>query len=94
MPGETIYIESSTPVTRYVKVAPQPIAGTGDLTYVHNQTAAATHFTVTHSLGKLPSIQAYDSAGTRVFGTITNETLTSFEIDFGSLPFSGKIRCN
>lgn len=94
MPSNTIYIEGSAPVTRYVKVAPQPIAGTGDLTYVHNQTAAAAHITVTHSLGKLPAVQAYDSAGTRVFGTITNETTSGFEIDFGSLLFSGTIRCN
>jgi len=92
--AETIYIEGAAPVTRYVKVGPQPIAGAGDMTYVHNQTAAASHFTVTHNLGKLPAIQAYDSSGARVFGAVSAETLTSFEIDFGALLFSGKIRCN
>lgn len=94
MAGETIYIQGETPVTRYVKVSPQPIAGAGDLSYVHNQTAAATHITVAHNLGKYPAIQAYDSAGTRVFGTVSSESVNSFEIDFGALPFSGTVRCN
>lgn len=88
--ADTIVLRGSSVVTN-LEVA---INGSGDKHFTHVQTAPSSSFTVTHGLGKVPAIAAYDSAGTRVFGNISNETTNAFTIDFGSLLFSGTIRCN
>jgi len=96
--ADTIYLKGATTSTIFRMASSQGPAGPagtdGDKTYVHNQVAPVTRVTVTHNLGKFPAITAIDSGGNRVFGNVENETMNSFEIDFGSLLFNGTIRCN
>jgi hypothetical protein len=63
-----------------------------DKTYTHDFTAQSV-VTVTHNLGKLPSVNVIDSAGDEVQGDVyyvnTNEVIVSF-----SYPTSGRVICN
>lgn len=92
-PVAEVHTDSYTVIEVGTQGPPGDPAG-ADLHYIHVQTAPSTHVTVTHNLGKYPAIAAYDSAGTRVIGTISNETNNGFEMDFGATQFSGRIRCN
>ena len=64
-----------------------------DKTYVHNQSPAASVWTINHNLGKLPAITIVDSAGTVVVGDIvmSNEEVAVVSFQY---PFSGKAICN
>lgn len=67
--------------------------GSGDKSYTHTQSLAATTWTVNHNLGKFPSITIVDSAGTHVLGTIVQISLNTVTVSF-SVAFSGKVYCN
>ena len=59
------------------------------VSYVHNQLASSTTWTVTHNLNFYPNVTVYDSAGSMVEGSVTHSTATSLTITFSSA-ISGK----
>lgn len=67
--------------------------GTGDLNYVHTQSAASAVWTINHGLGKYPSVVAIDSAGTQWEGEVTYLNDDSLTIEF-SVPFGGTAYLN
>lgn len=66
---------------------------TGDKSYTHTQNSPATTWTVTHNLGKRPSVTVTDSAGTVVVGTVQHDSANQLQITFSSA-FSGTAYCN
>lgn len=67
---------------------PQGVPGAGDLNYTHNQGAASATWTVTHNLGKRPSVTVQDSANDQVDGDVFYNDLNTLTITF-SAAFSG-----
>lgn len=61
--------------------------------YTHTQSVAATTWTVTHNLGRRPSVTVIDSAGTRVFGGESHQNTNQLTLTF-SAPFAGTALCN
>ena len=59
------------------------------VSYVHNQLASSTSWTVTHNLNFYPNVTVYDSAGSMVEGSVIHTTATSLTITFSSA-ISGK----
>lgn len=68
-------------------------AGGGDAHYVHTQNVPATVWTVTHNLGKHPSVTVLDSASTLVEGSVVHVSANSLTVTFGA-SFSGTAYCN
>lgn len=67
--------------------------GSGDLTYIHDQQTAASVWTVTHNLGKYPSVTVVDSGGNVAVGDIAYTDNNSLTITF-SAAFAGKAYIN
>ena len=65
----------------------------GDKHYSHNQTSASATWTVTHNLGKFPSVTVIDSANSVVVGEVNMTNINEVEITF-SAAFSGKAYLN
>ena len=65
----------------------------GDKHFTHNQTSALASWTITHNLGKFPSVTVVDSAKTVVVGEIEMININEIEITF-SAGFSGKAYLN
>lgn len=61
--------------------------------HVHNQPSAAAQWTVTHNLGKFPSVSVVDTANTEVIGEVEHVNDTQLVIKF-SAAFSGKAFIN
>jgi len=59
------------------------------VSYVHNQLASASTWTVNHNLNFYPNVTVYDSAGSMVEGTVTHTSATTLTINFSSA-ISGK----
>jgi hypothetical protein len=57
--------------------------------YTHNQLAATTVWTITHSLGFYPNVTVFDSADTMVEGAVLHNDENSLTITF-SAAISGK----
>lgn len=68
-------------------------AAGGDLTYVHTQTAPSSVWTVTHNLGKRPSVSVVDSGDSMVEPDVQYISLNQVSILFGSTT-SGKAYLN
>ena len=64
-----------------------------DKTYVHTQSVASNTWSITHNLGKFPSVSVVDSAENLVLGDITYTNNNSLTISF-SATFSGKAYIN
>ena len=64
-----------------------------DNTFVFNQAVAATVWTITHNLGKFPSVTVVDSAGSAVQGAVDYTNENELTICF-SAAFSGKAYLN
>lgn len=73
-------VESSEPETK-------------DATYVHIQSIASEEWSITHNLGKYPSITVVDSAGTIVYGTYEYISINEVKAHFSG-DFSGKAYLN
>lgn len=62
-----------------------------DVNYVHVQNLPASVWTVNHNLGKFPSVEIVDSAGSRVYCDIdftdTNSLILTFSAPFGGRAF-------
>lgn len=61
--------------------------------YVHNQETALIQWTITHNLGKFPSVSVVDSANDEVIGEVTYIDTNSLIIKF-TAAFSGKAYLN
>jgi hypothetical protein len=66
---------------------------TSDKNFVFSQNTPSTLWTVTHNLGKYPSVSVIDSAGTLCFGEVKYISLNQLTISFG-WAFSGKVSLN
>lgn len=64
-----------------------------DRTYVFEQNSAAAVWSITHNLGKYPSVSVVDSAGTVCVGEVTYIDENSLICTF-TAPFSGKAYLN
>lgn len=67
--------------------------GGGNVSYIHTQSVPATVWTVSHNLGRFPSVSVVDSAGTLVFGEVKYLTSNSLTVTF-SAAFGGKAYIN
>lgn len=56
----------------------------GDLNYTHIQSTSTAVWTITHNLGKRPSISVVDSAGTNVVGAVNYTSNNELTITFSS----------
>ena len=63
-------------------------AGTGDLSFEHNQSTVSATWLIAHNLGKHPSVSVVDSAGTSVVGIVEYVNLNYLAIKFNAA-FSG-----
>lgn len=61
--------------------------------HIHNQSGASAMWTITHNLGKYPSVSVVDTANNEVIGEVEYITDTELTIKF-SAPFSGKAFLN
>lgn len=71
---------------------PQGDPGSGDLTYSQAFTVASS-VTVTHNLGKYPSVMVIDSAGDEVEGAVEHTSANELVVTFAAA-FSGTVYCN
>jgi hypothetical protein len=68
-------------------------AKVSDRHYAHDQASPSSIWTVTHSLGKHPSISVVDSAGTLIMGEVEHLSLNQTRLTFSSA-FAGKAYFN
>lgn len=61
--------------------------------YVHAQDAASLTWSITHNLGRFPSVTVVDSAGTQVVGRVVYDSVNALTLTF-SAAFSGKAYLN
>jgi hypothetical protein len=64
------------------------VEGSGDLNYLHTQMSASTSWSVTHNLGKYPSVTVVDSAGDVCEGDIDYLSVNTLTLTF-SAAFAG-----
>ena len=64
-----------------------------DRSYVHEQAVASNTWTITHNLGKKPSVTIVDSADTEVIGQVTYVDLNTIIVSF-TTKFSGTAYLN
>jgi len=90
--GETVTFESAN-AGLSIAVSDNKLTFTAKTAYVHTQTVAAAVWTITHNLGKYPSVSIVDSANDEVIGEVrytnTNQVVVTF-----SAAFSGKAFLN
>tara|TARA_R100001510_G_C7604906_1_gene170387 strand:+ start:555 stop:794 length:240 start_codon:yes stop_codon:yes gene_type:complete len=65
----------------------------GDITFVHNQGSASTTWTVTHNLGRYPSVTIVTDSNVVVIGDITYNSIDQLTISLASAD-SGKAYLN
>lgn len=64
-----------------------------DKHYTHNQDVSSVKWYVQHNLGKLPSVQIFDTQGAEWECDIVHTDSDNLEINVG-FPLSGKAICN
>lgn len=64
-----------------------------DKNYLHEQGTASASWTITHNLGKYPSVVTIDSSGKEIIGAVSYPDLNTVQIDFSS-GFSGTATLN
>jgi len=69
------------------------VSTTGDLNFTFTQGTPATTWTITHNLGKFPSVSVVDTADTQVYGDVEYIDDNSLRITF-SAAFGGKAYLN
>lgn len=72
---------------------PGPPGSGGDLYYVHSQALASDTWSITHNLGKKPSVTVEDTSGRVCIGQVDYVDTNSLIIRF-SAPFSGEAVLN
>jgi hypothetical protein len=63
-------------------------SGSGDLNYTHNQIVSSSTWSITHNLGKNPSVTIIDTGGNNVIGEISYNSLNALTLTF-TAAFSG-----
>jgi hypothetical protein len=98
--GGTISVVRSTNTAQVrpfnTAVSPSPAVvnvGSSFQYYVFNQNTPSTTWTITHNLGRRPSVTVVDSAGTVVIGEVTYTSDNALTIQF-SAGFSGQAYLN
>ena len=71
----------------------QGVPGTADLHYTFNQVSASASWTITHNLGKYPSVSIVDTAGTCVEGSVVHASANQLTVSF-TAGFSGTAYLN
>ena len=66
----------------------QQSSGGVDRTYTHTQIIPALLWTITHSLGKIPTVDVRDGNGDTILGSVTNIDNNNLTIEFNQ-PVSG-----
>lgn len=61
--------------------------------HIHNQSSASAQWTITHNLGKYPSVSVVDTSDAEVIGEVEYLSDTQLTVKF-SAPFSGKAYLN
>ena len=87
---------TSTTTDRTITLTRSDASTIADLykfSHIHTQTVAASTWTVTHNLGKYPSVSIVDSANEEVMGEVEHVNDNSLTIKF-SAAFSGKAFIN
>jgi len=79
--------------TEFLKADGSVSSAGGDLHYTHNQTSSSTTWTITHNLGKFPSVTVVDSARSVVVGEVNMTNINEIQITF-TAAFSGKAYLN
>lgn len=93
--SNTLYIDKDTG-TIYIwdGSSYQSIGGSGnDANYVYNQAMPSDTWSITHNLGKYPSVTIIDSSGNEVIGGVNFPSINNVILTF-SVPFSGKATLN
>lgn len=95
---EVVVVPSETRVVEVPAQGPpgppgELAVGSGDLSYLHEQTTAAAVWTIQHNLGKYPSVTVVDSAGDECEGGVDYVGLNTVILTF-SLAFSGRAFLN
>tara|TARA_R110001583_G_scaffold186373_1_gene347077 strand:+ start:523 stop:780 length:258 start_codon:yes stop_codon:yes gene_type:complete len=71
---------------------------TSNVTYTFSQSSAANTWTITHNLGRFPSVTVVDSANTIINGSVTYNSVNQLTVTFFSegagLAISGKAYLN
>lgn len=81
-------------VTIYEGISgPQGSVGVSDAYYTHTQTVPSALWTITHNLGKKPSVSVVDSAENIVIGNVTYVSDNALTVSFTG-GFAGKAYLN
>lgn len=67
--------------------------GGGDKSFTFTQSVAANTWSITHNLGKYPSVTVVDSGGNVIIGDVAYDSVNALTCTF-SAPFSGKAYLN
>ena len=71
------------------------IGGVSDKTYIHTQGSASTTWSVSHSLGKFPSVTVVDINNVQGYGVVTHTNENNLTVTFpAGSPAAGKAYCN
>ena len=68
-------------------------AGSGDLSYIYQQSSPSPIWLITHNLNKYPSVVIYDHTNIIIVGDITYNTPNRLTVTF-TTPFSGQAFLN
>lgn len=90
-----IVVENTENVVVIQEGGPQGASGAElqDKHYVHTQNSAAASWTITHNLGKMPSVEVVDTGDNIVVGEIEYISLNQVQVTFGAA-FTGKAYLN
>ena len=87
---------TSTSTTLTVTLTQQDLgtlSSTLAVSYIHQQTSPLSAWTITHNLGKYPSVSVVDSSGNEVVGELQYINANQVILNF-SAPFSGEAYLN
>jgi hypothetical protein len=94
--GDSTIVTVNEETVTVLSIAEQGPAGppgeSGDANFTQNF-SVTTSVTVTHNLGKYPSVTVLDSAGDECEGSVDHLSINQLVVTF-SAPFSGIVVCN
>lgn len=98
VPYQATQAEVDAGVNEYKFVTPKTLKTrldtfTSDLNYLHEQVIPSATWTITHNLGKFPSINVMDTAGTEIEGAVEYTNTNTLIVSFNNA-FSGKATLN
>ena len=81
---EGMFIVVNETATGLTVASQQILTQIADRNHVHTQSSAATLWTVTHNLGKYPSVRIKDNTGHSMEGDIVDISINEITIEFSS----------